>query len=236
MSVQVFLGEPPAHIKQWIIEHYTPPTPAAEPLCFTAVGSDMTVKYGNDYDYADGMKDAGINFQYSTDGKNWTDWVLGETQFDPISIPVGTKLYLRGNNPNGVYSPNGPADEHFTFTGSGTINASGNIQSLIDPTMERTDVPAYAYHYMFYDCTSLTSAPELPATTLASGCYNRMFEGCTNLTQAPALPATTLASNCYSNMFEGCTQFSDCHMKASMKGVYNTSTHGDTKKTVIYDL
>ena len=60
--MSVFLGEPPANIKQWIIEHYTPPTPAAEPLCFTAVGSDMTVKYGNDYDYADGMKDAGINF------------------------------------------------------------------------------------------------------------------------------------------------------------------------------
>ena len=62
MSVQVFLGEPPAHIKQWIIEHYTPPTPVVGPLCFEAVGSDMTVKYGNDYDYAGGMQQAGINF------------------------------------------------------------------------------------------------------------------------------------------------------------------------------
>ena len=62
MSVQVFLGEPPAHIKKWIIEHYTPPTPAAEPLCFEAVGSDMTVKYGNGYDYAGGMQESGINF------------------------------------------------------------------------------------------------------------------------------------------------------------------------------
>ena len=180
MSVQVFLGEPPAHIKQWIIEHYTPPTPVVGPLCFEAVGSDMTVKYGNGYDYAGGMKDAGINFQYSTDGKNWTDWVLGETQFDPISIPVGTKLYLRGNNPNGVYSPKGPADEHFTFTGSGTINASGNIQSLIDPTMERTDVPNSCYSKMFYGCSSLTKAPALLATTLASSCYNGMFRNCTS--------------------------------------------------------
>ena len=55
MSVQVFLGEPPAHIKKWIIEHYTPPTPVSGPLCFEAVGFDMTVKYGNDYDYVDGM-------------------------------------------------------------------------------------------------------------------------------------------------------------------------------------
>ena len=137
--------------------------------------------------------------------KNWTKWVLGETQFDPISIPVGTKLYLRGNNPNGVFSPNGPASERFTFTGSGTINASGNIQSLIDPTMERTDVPDNCYYYMFSDCTSLTQAPALPATTLASYCYNYMFNNCTNLTQAPALPATTLASHCYNYMFYNCT-------------------------------
>ena len=191
MSTQVFLGNPPANIKQWIIDHYTPPTPAAEPLCFTAVGSDMTVKYANDYDYSGGMQQAGINFQYSTDGKNWNEWALGETQFDPISIPVGTKLYLRGNNPNGVYSPNGPADEHFTFTGSGTINASGNIQSLIDPTMERTDVPENCCRGMFNGCSSLTQAPALPATTLASSCYSGMFSGCTSLTQAPTIKTYT---------------------------------------------
>ena len=62
MSVQVFLGEPPAHIKKWIIEHYAPPTPVAEPLCFEAVGADMTVQYGNDYGFAGGMQEAGINF------------------------------------------------------------------------------------------------------------------------------------------------------------------------------
>ena len=27
MAVDIFLGEPPAHIKQWIIEHATPPGP-----------------------------------------------------------------------------------------------------------------------------------------------------------------------------------------------------------------
>ena len=51
----------------------------------------------------------------------------------------------------------------------------------------------YCYSGMFYGCTKLTQAPELPATTLAGGCYNRMFNGCSNLTQAPALPATELA-------------------------------------------
>ena len=34
---------------------------------------------------------------------------------------------------------------------------------------------------MFAGCTSLTTAPELPATTLADYCYMSMFQGCTKL-------------------------------------------------------
>ena len=59
------------------------------------------------------------------------------------------------------------------------------------------------YSGMFRGCTSLTQAPELPATTLTSACYCYMFSGC-SLTQAPELPATTLTSNCYNNMFAFC--------------------------------
>ena len=48
---------------------------------------------------------------------------------------------------------------------------------------------------MFRDCTSLTTAPELPATTLAPYCYANMFDKCTSLTSAQAiLPATTIKS------------------------------------------
>ena len=58
---------------------------------------------------------------------------------------------------------------------------------------------------MFMSCTSLVTAPELPATTLKDYCYYAMFHSCTSLVTAPALPATTLASECYSYMFNGCT-------------------------------
>lgn len=43
-------------------------------------------------------------------------------------------------------------------------------------------------------------------------------------------------SYCYNSMFGRCSKFSECHMKVEMKGVYNTSTHGNTTKTVVYDL
>ena len=58
---------------------------------------------------------------------------------------------------------------------------------------------------MFWDCTSLENAPELPATALAQSCYVDMFWGCTSLVNAPELPATTLANYCYGSMFRGCT-------------------------------
>ena len=116
------------------------------------------------------------------------------------------------------------------FSGCSNISDCGSL------TLPATTLANNCCRSMFNSCTSLTQAPALPATTLANNCYKNMFEYCTSLTQAPALPATTLAGYCYSDMFYDCSKFSECHMKASMEGVYNKSTHGDTTKTVIYDL
>ncbi len=73
------------------------------------------------------------------------------------------------------------------------------------PELPATDLAEYCYSSMFESCTSLTTAPELPATTLAKGCYQSMFSGCTSLTTAPKLPATILADYCYNYMFYNCT-------------------------------
>ena len=91
------------------------------------------------------------------------------------------------------------------FVMTGKIAASGNIQYLLDKTGELLSVPDSCYSQMFFGCTSLTTAPSLPATTLANECYRNMFSRCTSLTTAPALPATTLAAGCYLEMFQGCT-------------------------------
>ena len=64
---------------------------------------------------------------------------------------------------------------------------------------------SYNYQYMFRDCKSLITAPELPATVLGSECYKYMFQGCTSLVNAPELPATNLSESCYQFMFQGCT-------------------------------
>jgi hypothetical protein len=68
---------------------------------------------------------------------------------------------------------------------------------------------------MFSVCTSLITAPELLATTLAYGCYSSMFQYCTSLTTAPELPATTLAYGCYSSMFYNCSKLNYIKMLAT---------------------
>ena len=56
---------------------------------------------------------------------------------------------------------------------------------------------------MFSNCTSLVTAPELPATTLANGCYNTMFSGCTKLNYIKALFTTTPSATYTQNWVSG---------------------------------
>lgn len=82
---------------------------------------------------------------------------------------------------------------------------NGCTSLVTAPTLPATILAYKCYDIMFGGCTSLTTAPELPATTLAESCYNQMFLNCTSLTTAPTLPATKMYNECYRSMFYGCT-------------------------------
>jgi bacteriorhodopsin len=58
---------------------------------------------------------------------------------------------------------------------------------------------------MFQGCTSLTTAPQIYATELATSCCYGMFQGCTSLTKSPVLLAKTLKTSSYRYMFYGCS-------------------------------
>ena len=93
--------------------------------------------------------------------------------------------------------------------------------------------------YLFRGCTSLATAPELPATTLINGCYAGMFEGCTSLTTAPSLPATALTEHCYYYMFEGCTSLTTTPSLPATTlafGCYDSMFKGCTNLTSIPTL
>ena len=197
--MNIFLGEPPANIKQWIIEHYAPPTPAAGPLCFTAEqdGSSVSLVYQDDYEFSDPTPPT---LQYSlNDTEHWTEYEMSQI----IPLAKDAKVFFKANGQNERISapPTMGPPLIYKFVMEGKIAASGNIQYLLDDTGSRADVPSYCYNSIFSGCKSLTQAPALPATTLATNCYTNMLSDCKSLTQAPALPATTLATDCYTNMF-----------------------------------
>ena len=142
---------------------------------------------------------ANASLQYSTDnGETWNDYTLG----DAITLAnVGDSVKFKGTNTRlGVNSSN-----YHKFVITGKIKASGDITSLFNGVGGDFAMPAYGCNGLFVNCSSLTVAPELPSTTLATYCYNSLFQGCTSLASAPELPATTLATYCYQYMFQGCT-------------------------------
>ena len=181
----------------YVFRHYGYEAPAVviPDLCFTAEKAGSTVAMA-----VNGTPTKGQAFEYSTDGTNWSVFIPGTTTITLAN--VGYKVYFRGDNTTVSES----SSIYYKFVMSGKIAASGNIMSLLDKTCQSTTIANnFCYYRMFQDCTSLTTAPALPATTLAIQCYQYMFYGCTSLTTAPALPATTLASYCYQCMFENCT-------------------------------
>ncbi len=152
------------------------------------------------------------NIEYSLDdGETWTVLEANEEGTSEYVIlgKKGDKALLRGYNPDGFsiskFESHKLSILYTCFNMQGEIAASGSVMSLIDGIGESKTIPSdYCFYALFYNCESLTQAPELPATTLADNCYEYMFLECTSLTQAPELPATTLADLCYHEMYGDC--------------------------------
>ena len=174
----------------------------------------------------DGYKISGL--EYSVNNGDWTTLEAG------TGVTFGGSngnLRLRGTNLNGT-SVTGQYST-ITFTDSNVpVACTGDIRTLLDwdnyttvntenamfinlfencsvltsaPELPATSLAYNCYYCMFFGCTNLKSAPKLPAPTLTTCCYFAMFAMCTNLKTAPELPAETLAYQCYDSMFSGCT-------------------------------
>ena len=123
---EIYLGNPPEHIKNWIIAHSKPQCDA---LCFTAKSDYSTIqltKVGNP---------DSINLQTSTDGISWDSYTIEDT----ITLDnIGDKVYFKavGSNHRMAISPN----DYHKFITNGEFEASGNVNSLLeeDPNIART--------------------------------------------------------------------------------------------------
>lgn len=174
-------------------------------VTFTADAAQTFMMKTNDNNKISGL-------EYSV---NFGDWTTVEAEKAVEFGGAKGNLRLRGTNINGTASTV-DTYSYITFTDQNVkVACTGDIRTLLNCENYRTvDTQNARFCCLFGGCRVLTSAPELPATTLADYCYNGMFVGCTSLTSAPELPATTLAENCYYSMFNGCTKLSTVTMLA----------------------
>jgi hypothetical protein len=212
----------------WTVQVEGGVTPEPEPerdyLCFTSTG-DSTVSMTQN-----GTPNTSANkvIQYKLNDGQWQTWDLSA-----VTLHDADKMYLKSDDE----IPMSESEEIYKqFVMTGSITATGNIMSLLNFS---TTLTTYALVYLFYDCTSLTTAPELPATTLTESCYQNMFSGCTSLTTAPALHATTLNLSCYESMFFNCTSLTQATALPATTLVdrcYNAMFFGCTSLTTAPEL
>ena len=144
-------------------------------LCFTNVsGTDNIISLTKTGSPAE------KTLEVSTDKVTWSTW----SELNSIrscKLQAGGKVYIRGNNTTAYYTDD---NNYYRFSSTGRFAASGSIMSLLDKqgNLRSLNGIINAFRGLFQNCTSLTSAPELPATTLEQACYAHMFQGCTSLT------------------------------------------------------
>lgn len=135
----------------------------------------------------------------------------------------------------------GPSTIAATATaGSSCKNMFFECSSLIvAPQLPATTLGTECYEEMFGKCTSLTSAPILPALSVEFESYRYMFRECTSLSTAPTLPATTLDNYCYQGMFNKCTSLTDpptLPAETLEEGCYNLMFEGCSSLTACPEL
>ena len=160
------------------------------PLTFTAEAAGSTVKLT----ITGSPTVEGLQYRIGTSG-GWSPYTI-----DTVITLANIGDCVQFQN---TLETLGTSDSNYaSFVITGQIAASGNCMSMLNYSDK---VSPYAFHRLFNGCSSLTSAPELPATTLEYSCYDRMFYYCSSLTSAPELPATKLTNSCYLFMFNGCS-------------------------------
>ena len=148
--------------------------------------------------------------EYSVGGGEWSP--IESSDFDTYNmfwIPFGGSLgdlRLRGKSSLGTAISATEITRICFWEEEHDVTCTGDIRTLIDwENYETVSTSDARFRGLFDNCDILISAPDLPATELASHCYDGMFKDCTNLVDGPdELPATHLPESCYAFMFSGC--------------------------------
>lgn len=140
-------------------------------LCFTAVDAGSKVRVNEESSTALDQV-----YYYSTD---WNIRYWEDTTTSYVTLAnVWDKVYWRAASY--VNTRVSSYNRYIQFAMTGRLSAKWSVNYMINWrwTNELPD-DMYCLSRLFYNCTSLVSLPELPATTLKTCCYENMFYWCT---------------------------------------------------------
>lgn len=153
----------------------------------------------------------------SDDGVTWTTIVLDQGDYEYSgTLNEGDKLLIKSTNTTfSINEDNSMITSSGNFKVYGNIMSLLYGDNFANQTSFPVD-SSQNFRQLFYYCVNLSDASNLilPATTLTGECYNWMFNNCSSLTTPPKLPATTVAPSAYSEMFSG-TQITELIMLAT---------------------
>lgn len=207
MATQIYLGNPPENIVNWIkveAERKLLKTP----LHFTAnePGTNILLKTSDGSSWCE--------FVYSTDEmKTWNDYHVN-TDVIYLDECENKTVYLKAKYPTDQYDEESPnkyglgdyGSRYHNFIINGQVKANGNIQFLIDSNGIFDTAFDYAFNNLFENCNSLIEAPLiLPAKYAYDHAYRGMFKNCTSLVKGPSkILNCSTARYLYSEMFYNC--------------------------------
>lgn len=178
--------------------------------------------------------------EYSKNGGEWTSITSATDNSARVEVVDGDEIAFRGNNVNycDISDPNiraslrvatcnfnikGNVMSLLTPTGYESLTTFSSNSALgllfgFDTTLvdahnlilPATYLKNRCYYYMFYNCSGLVYAPELPKdiTVFERQAMKNMFYGCSSLIKAPSTignSSTTMNDNCCGDMFTNCT-------------------------------
>ena len=156
------------------------PSKEVDELTLTATADNSSVKL---------TKNGTLSNTYEVNtGSGWEDYAFNTVI--PLNAGQSCKWRCKSHPTTQTHS------QYVRFAMTGTIEASGNCNSMLSSAFENiTSLYRYPHAFagLFQGCTSLTKAPALPATTLSDYCYFYLFYGCESLKEV-RISATNTAT------------------------------------------